>query len=105
MQPPDSPDTQIQLSPDRAVWIAVCRECFTIYFGAISWLLRQKVMSVAYSDRIDEVLVKMIHKFRYSPFEGGGYPEIVENRQVLYTLTQTDSAGMWTDWNVELRRH
>ncbi len=62
-------------------------------------------MSVAYSDWINEVLVKVIHKFRYSPFEGGGYPEIVENRQVLYTLTQTDSAGMWTDWNVELRRH
>ena len=62
-------------------------------------------MSVAYSDWINEVLVKVIHKFRYSPFEGGGYPEIVENRQMLYTLTQTDSAGMGADWNVELRRH
>ncbi len=44
-------------------------------------------MSVAYSDWINEVLVKVIHKFRYAPFEGCRHPEIVENRQVLYTLT------------------
>ena len=55
--------------------------------------------------RVLEVLVQMIDVLDHSILHAAAHRDVVEERQMLHVLAETDAAGMRTNRDSELRRH
>src|SRR5712691_3621167 len=85
------------------VTIGVARGCVDL--AAEPWPLGREVASLADDGGIDEVLVQMIDELGDAVVHPSGDGDIVEHRQVLHELAQSDAADMRADRHAELRRH
>jgi hypothetical protein len=72
--------------------------------GAQPRILRQYVVAVPHRDGMNEVLVQMIGKLDDAIFQTAADVDVVEDREVLHVLAQTDAARVWADGNVEVGR-
>src|SRR3972149_12071474 len=55
--------------------------------------------------RVFEVRVEVIDVLDHAIFHGAAHRDVVEEREMLHVLAETNAAGMRTDRDSELRRH
>src|SRR4051812_1753608 len=72
---------------------------------AVSGIQWRHVASVFYHDRINKMLVQMVHVLSDATFERRTHRDVVEERKVLYVFAQPDTAGMRTNRHAEFFGH
>src|SRR4051812_30925372 len=61
----------------------------------------RRVAPVHDADGVDEVLVQVVHVLADAILEGGAQRDVVEDREVLDVLAESDAAGVRTDGDAE----
>ena len=61
-------------------------------------------MPFDHADRVNEVFVQVIYKFRYTILQRRGYAKVIKSRQVLHAFAKTDTPGVSADWNIKFCR-
>src|SRR5579885_1103922 len=87
-----------------AVRKLVLVERLRLHLDAEAGRFGYRVTSLAQDDRMHEMLVQMIGKFRHPALQAPAHADIVDKRQMLRVLAQADSAGVRTHGNIEFRR-
>src|SRR5258708_39852790 len=71
---------------------------------AVARSRRGEVPPTFHGDRVDEVFVQVVDEFARAVFQRSADRDVVEDRQVLDVLTESDAAGVRADGYTELRR-
>src|SRR5438552_446237 len=91
--------------PRRAVRKLIARQRRRFHLDAVPGRRWRHVAVAFHHHRSDEVFMKMIYVFQYAILQRPTDGDIVEDRKMLYILTQAHSTSMWTNRHPELCRH
>src|SRR3972149_2309359 len=76
-----------------------------LHRNAVPGTSGSEIASFFDAHRILEVLVKVIDVLDHAILHAAAHRDVVEEREMLHVLAETDAAGMRTDRDSELRRH
>src|SRR5258708_11599978 len=90
--------------PGAAAWVFEPFQRAGLDLRAVARSRRSEVPPTLHRDGVDEVFVQVVDEFARTVFQGSADRDVVEDRQVLDVLTESDAAGVRADGHTELRR-
>src|ERR1051325_1461145 len=90
--------------PRVAIGISICRQALRTHGDAVTRRRGRHVAAVANDDRVEEMLVQMIDILDDTIVERSADADVIEHREVLHVLAQSDAAGVRTARNYKSGR-
>jgi hypothetical protein len=76
-----------------------------LHGNTVTWSTRSGVSSVVHDNRVQEVFVKMVNIFKDTTFGSTRDADIINEGKMLDVFTETNTASVWANRDIELLSH